>query len=161
VKGLLAHPELPGERDLEAIPLYLTHGYVPCPGTFYSGILSLAPGHRLVATAAGTEGPTPYWSPSFEDGPACDEDEAAERLPHALRRAVARRLVADVPVGAFLSGGLDSSAVVAPASEQASGRVRTLHWLRRRAGVRRDSHARWWRDASPRSTRSSSRSRAP
>jgi asparagine synthase (glutamine-hydrolysing) len=126
VKGLLAHPEVPGERDHEAIPLYLTHGYVPCPRTFYRGVRSLPPGHRLVATTAGIEGPARYWRAEFRDGPPCDEDEAAERLRGALRKAVARRLVADVPVGAFLSGGIDSSAVVALMAEQASGRVRTF-----------------------------------
>jgi asparagine synthase (glutamine-hydrolysing) len=126
VKGLLAHPAVPGERDHEAIPLYLTHGYVPCPGTFYRGIRALPPGHRLVATAEGVLGPEPYWRASFQDGPACDEDEAAARLRITLRRAVARRLVADVPLGAFLSGGIDSSAVVALMSELAGGRVRTF-----------------------------------
>ena len=125
-KALLAHPEVPRERDAEAIPLYLTYGYVPCPRTLHRGIRSLPPGHRLVATTAGAEGPTPYWRASFRDGPPCDEGEAAERLRETLRKAVARRLVADVPLGAFLSGGLDSSAVVALMAEQASGRVRTF-----------------------------------
>jgi len=126
VKALLAHPAVPNERDAEAIPLYLTYGYVPHPRTLHRGIRSLPPGHRLAATTAGTEGPTRYWRASFRDGPACDEDEAAERLREALRKAVARRLVADVPVGAFLSGGIDSSAVVALMAEQAPARVRTF-----------------------------------
>jgi asparagine synthase (glutamine-hydrolysing) len=126
VKGLLAHPGVAAEPDPEAIPLYLTHGYVPCPDTFYRGIRSLPPGHRLVATAEGVLGPTPYWRACFRDGRDCDEAEAAERLRGALRRAVARRLVADVPLGAFLSGGIDSSAVVALMSEQAGSRVRTF-----------------------------------
>jgi asparagine synthase (glutamine-hydrolysing) len=126
VKGLLAHPGVPHERDESALPLYLTYGYVPTPRTHYRGILSLPPAHRLVATEAGLEGPTPYWRVRFQDGPVVDEREAEERFLSLLRRAVERRLVADVPLGAFLSGGLDSATVVALMAETAGGRVRTF-----------------------------------
>ena len=64
-------------------------------------------------TEAGVEGPTPFWSLRFEDGRVADDREAEERFRALLQQAVERRLVADVPLGAFLSGGLDSSAVVA------------------------------------------------
>ena len=126
VKGLLAHGGVPRALAREALPFFLKFGYVPTPGTFYDGVKSLPPGHLLVASADGTHGPTRYWEPHFEDGEETDEEEAAERLRAALRTAVARRLVADVPVGAFLSGGLDSATVVALMAEQASGRVRTF-----------------------------------
>jgi asparagine synthase (glutamine-hydrolysing) len=126
VKALLQHPAVPHERDPDALPLYLTYGYVPTPGTFYRGIRSLPPGHRLVATATGVEGPTPYWQVRFRDGEVRDEREAEERFRALLREAVERRLVADVPLGAFLSGGLDSASVVAMMAQAAAGRVRTF-----------------------------------
>ena len=126
VKALLTHPDVPHERDETALPLYLTYGYVPTPDTFYRGIRSLPPGHSLVVTEAGTEAPRPYWRPRFIDGLERDTPQAEERFRDLLRNAVRRRLVADVPLGAFLSGGLDSSAVVAFMAEVASGRVKTF-----------------------------------
>lgn len=126
VKGLLAHPGVPRDRDPAALPLYLTYGYVPTPGTFYKGIRALPPAHFLVATDTGIQGPSAYWRVRFENGPAVDDREAEERLRDLLRQAVARRLVADVPLGAFLSGGLDSSSVVAFMAREAAGRVRTF-----------------------------------
>jgi asparagine synthase (glutamine-hydrolysing) len=126
VKGLLAHPGVPHVRNESALPLYLTYGYVPTPRTFYQGIRSLPPAHLLVATEAGLQEPSPFWQVRFRDGKVVDEREAEERFRSLLRQAVERRLVADVPLGAFLSGGLDSSTVVALMAEAAGGRVRTF-----------------------------------
>jgi len=126
VKALLAHPDVPRERDPAALPLYLTYGYVPNPGTFYRGIRALPPAHYLVATEQGTGSPVPYWKLRFKDGEVADDREAEERFRALLERAVARRLVADVPLGAFLSGGLDSSSVVALMARAAGSRVRTF-----------------------------------
>jgi asparagine synthase (glutamine-hydrolysing) len=125
VKSLLAHPDVPRTRDPAALPLYLTYGYVPTPGTFYKGIRALPPAHFLVVTEKGCEGPTPYWTLRFQDGCVGDDREAEERFRSLLQEAVARRLVADVPLGAFLSGGLDSASVVAFMA-RAGGRVRTF-----------------------------------
>jgi asparagine synthase (glutamine-hydrolysing) len=125
-KALLAHPGVPHERDPAALPLYLTYGYVPTPGTFYRGIHSLPPAHTLVVTETGLEGPRPFWSVRFENGRIQDEREAEERFRSLLERAVERRLVADVPLGAFLSGGLDSSTVVAFMARAAGSRVKTF-----------------------------------
>jgi asparagine synthase (glutamine-hydrolysing) len=126
VKALLKHPAVPHERDETALPLYLTYGYVPTPGTFYRGIRALPPGQRLVATTSGIEGPTAYWRPRFRAGHVRDDREAEERFRSLLREAVRRRLIADVPLGAFLSGGLDSSSVVAMMAETAGGQVKTF-----------------------------------
>jgi asparagine synthase (glutamine-hydrolysing) len=126
VKALLAHPGVPHERDDAALPLYLTYGYVPTPGTFYRGIRALPPANTLVATEAGVEGPAPYWTVRFTDGRVGGEAEAEDRFRTLLEDAVRRRLVADVPLGAFLSGGLDSSAVVALMARAAAGRVKTF-----------------------------------
>jgi len=143
VKSLLAHPGVPHERDPEALPLFLTHGYVPTPGTFYRGIRALPPAHTLAATEAGTEDPRRYWRARFSSSwparrgdtgsaiagsvPGAMSDAAAEeRFRALLQAAVERRLVADVPLGAFLSGGLDSSSVVALMARAAKGRVKTF-----------------------------------
>jgi asparagine synthase (glutamine-hydrolysing) len=125
IKALVAHPRVPRERDPAALPLYLTYGYVPTPGTFYKHVRALPPAHTLAVSATGVEGPTPYWHVRFRDGAVRDDQEAEERLLGLLRAAVRRRLVADVPLGAFLSGGLDSSTVVALMAE-AGTRVRTF-----------------------------------
>ena len=68
VKALLAHPDVPHERDDAALPLYLTYGYVPTPGTLYKSILSLPPAHTLAVTETSVDGPTPFWSVRFADG---------------------------------------------------------------------------------------------
>src|SRR5579862_9019068 len=126
VKALLAHPGIPRERDPAALPLYLTYGYVPTPATFYKEIRAVPPGHFLALSDAGLQGPTPYWRIAFRDGSVPDDRDAEEHLRGLLRAAVARRLVADVPLGAFLSGGLDSSTVVAFMAQEAPSRVRTF-----------------------------------
>ena len=132
VKGLLAHPAVPKDKDEAALPLFLTYGYVPTPGTFYRHIRSLPPGHLMLVTETATEGPRPYWDVRFTSaglngtGLAIGDHEAEERFRTLLRSAVKRRLVADVPLGAFLSGGLDSSSVVAFMAEEAEGRVKTF-----------------------------------
>jgi len=126
IKSLLTLEQVPHERDPASIPLFLTYGYVPTPATFYKSIRALPPAHYLVVTERGLEGPTPYWSVRFEDGDDVESAEAEERFRNLLEEAVRRRLVADVPLGAFLSGGLDSSAVVAFMARGAAGRVRTF-----------------------------------
>jgi asparagine synthase (glutamine-hydrolysing) len=126
VKALLKHPDVPHEPDPAALPLYLTHGYVPHPGTFYKGIRCLPPAHLVVATEASVQAPSRYWRPRFRNGGVLDEREAEEQFRVLLRGAVERRLVADVPLGAFLSGGLDSSSVVAMMAQTAGGRVKTF-----------------------------------
>src|SRR5262245_8294027 len=109
-KALLRHPGVPHEKDAGALPLYLTYGYVPSPATFYRGIRVLPPGHWLSVTEDSVEGPTPYWEPRFHEDDSLDERDAAVRLRTLLRQAVEKRLLADVPLGAFLSGGIDSAA---------------------------------------------------
>ncbi len=91
VKALLAHPDVPHERDDAALPLYLTYGYVPTPGTFYKSIQSLPPAHTLAVTETSVDGPTPYWSVRFGDGGATDEREAEELFPHKVLALLRRR----------------------------------------------------------------------
>ncbi len=115
IKGVLADPRVPRELDAEAIPAYLSFGYVPTPRTFFRGIRSLPPGHVLAATPGSEPRLERYWEVPLRRGPATRRDltEAAAEVRITLTEAVERRLVADVPLGAFLSGGIDSSAIVA------------------------------------------------
>ena len=131
IKGVLAHPSVPRELDPAAIPAYLTFGYVPTPDTFFAGIKSLPPGHVLTLEPGGTPRVERYWHPAVPgvDGAEALDigmKEAASRVRTALREAIARRLVADVPLGAFLSGGIDSSAIVALMAGELDRPVKTF-----------------------------------
>lgn len=131
LKALLAHPAVPRRLEPTAISSYLTFGYVPSPRTFYEGIRSVPPGHVLVADSDLRVSVEPYWQPEVPrpGGPERLDvglREAAKIVRDGLDAAVERRLVADVPVGAFLSGGVDSSAVVALMAGKVNGPVPTF-----------------------------------
>jgi asparagine synthase (glutamine-hydrolysing) len=109
-----------------AVMQYLAFGYVPDPASIFEGVRKLPPGHLLLWSAKkGTE-LRRYWTPPHPEGPSMDETELVETLRSKLDAAVASHLETEVPLGAFLSGGLDSSTVVALMSRHASGRVRTF-----------------------------------
>jgi asparagine synthase (glutamine-hydrolysing) len=109
-----------------AVMQYLAFGYVPDPASIFDGVRKLPPGHLLLWSARkGTE-VRRYWTSPHAEGPTMDEAEAVDTLRAKLDAAVASHLEAEVPLGAFLSGGLDSSTVVALMSRHASGRVRTF-----------------------------------
>ncbi|MEO8074810.1 MAG: asparagine synthase (glutamine-hydrolyzing) [Acidobacteriota bacterium] len=113
IKSLLEDAQVPRAWRPEAIDAYLTLLYIPAPDTIYRGIHKLPPGHVLVAEA-GRIRISRYWDLTFTgDGNALREEEYLEELDHLLREAVGLRLISDVPLGAFLSGGIDSSTVVA------------------------------------------------
>jgi asparagine synthase (glutamine-hydrolysing) len=126
LKALLAHPELPRRIDPFAVEDYLAYGYVPDPKTIYQSARKLAPGQwlswRVGETAPRQER---YWRLRFAARAGLDAPRAAAELLERLEEAVALRLVADVPLGAFLSGGIDSSAVVATMSRIAAAPVNT------------------------------------
>ena len=123
LKALLRLPAVTREVDLEAIDAYLALQYVPDGRTTLHGIRKLPPGHVLVAEGHG-EQIEPYWRPAPAE-PSGSEEEWLERVRTTVRDEVQRRLVADVPLGALLSGGIDSSIVVAQMA-QASAQVRTF-----------------------------------
>lgn len=112
LKALLAHPDVPREIDLEALDLFLTLEYIPAPHTIFRHIRKLPAGHRLVLEQGRPPRLEAYWDIRFEPLPYRDE-ECLEALEALIRDAVQIRLMADVPLGAFLSGGLDSSTIVA------------------------------------------------
>ncbi len=128
VKALLAHPAVRREVDWDALHHYLAFGYPPADHSLFPGIPQPPPAHTAVLDA-GTLGLHRYWAlppgpPA--GGPAPSGDELAEQVREELREAVRLRLESDVPVGVFLSGGIDSSAVVASMREVSGGRIATF-----------------------------------
>jgi asparagine synthase (glutamine-hydrolysing) len=120
IKSLLEDPAVPRDWRPEAIDAYLTLLYVPAPDTIYRAVRKLPPAHVLLADASGIR-ISRYWDLEFTGtGEAGREEEYLEELDALLREAVSLRLISDVPLGAFLSGGIDSSTVVAYMKE-ASG----------------------------------------
>ena len=126
LKALLAHPKLPREIEPQAVEDYFAYGYVPEPKTILRHALKLPPAHTL-AVRRQQPLPTPrcYWDVPFKPVPVTTAEEAGEELLHRLREAVSIRLIAEVPLGAFLSGGVDSSAVVAMMAGLSSDPVKT------------------------------------
>ncbi|MBI4642054.1 MAG: asparagine synthase (glutamine-hydrolyzing) [Candidatus Tectomicrobia bacterium] len=129
IKALLGHPEVPKEIHPQAIPLYLVYGYVPTPETFYQGIMKLPPGHTLTVRADGSLSLKQYWDVTYPlkgDEVPDSEDEVIKQLRSLLTKAVEKRLISDVPLGAFLSGGIDSSIVVGLMSQLMDQPVKTF-----------------------------------
>lgn len=120
LSAVLAHPAVDRDLDIAALNEYLTFEYVPSPRSIILGVRKLPPGHAMRVRQGRVEQLWPYWQPRFEKH-SIGEPEAAERLDALLARATERRLVSDVPLGVFLSGGLDSSAV-AYYAQRASGK---------------------------------------
>ncbi len=132
LKALLAHPEFEAEIDRDALGLYFRYTYVPAPFTIYKGIRKAMPGSIVTVTPDGVATETSYWSPAAaaNRGKANPfrgtEDEAADELEALLKDAVGLRMIADVPLGVFLSGGIDSSVVTALMQAQSSAPVKTF-----------------------------------
>jgi asparagine synthase (glutamine-hydrolysing) len=135
LKALRQHPNFNREINRDALVPYLRHGYVPTPCSIYEGVLKLPPGTVLTLRepqSGRMPSPVAYWSVTkvAEAGEADpfggSEEDAKAQLEQALRRAVGEQMVADVPLGAFLSGGVDSSAIVALMQAQSSRPVRTF-----------------------------------
>jgi len=114
LKALLAHPLIPHAINARAVPSYLVYGYPPAPETFYEGMYSLPPAMQMVMDVSdGTARHTVYWQLDTALPPLrVSKDEAIRGIRDRLTQAVHKRLMSDVPLGAFLSGGVDSSIVV-------------------------------------------------
>src|SRR3989440_7748254 len=123
--ALLLHPDVGRDVDMEAIHHYLSFMCVPAPLTAYRAIRKLEPGHSL-RWRDGEIRIEQYWQPDFSKKIDISEQEAGERAIEILRDAVKVRLMSEVPLGAFLSGGIDSSAVVALMSQESSEPVKTF-----------------------------------
>ena len=123
--ALLQHPDISRDIDADALHHYLSFMCVPAPLTAYKAIRKLEPGHSLRYRKGEIEIKR-YWQPDFSKKINIGEEEAGRRAIEILRDAVKVRLMSEVPLGAFLSGGIDSSAVVALMSEESSGPVKTF-----------------------------------
>jgi asparagine synthase (glutamine-hydrolysing) len=123
--ALLLHPDVSRDIQPEALDYYLSFMCIPAPLTAYRAIRKLEPGHWLRWRKGEIELQR-YWQPDFTKKIDLSEEEAGERTVEILRDAVKVRLMSEVPLGAFLSGGIDSSAVVALMSQESSERVKTF-----------------------------------
>jgi asparagine synthase (glutamine-hydrolysing) len=114
LKALMVHPALRREIDLAAVEDYFAFGYVPEPRTIFKDVFKLSPGCTLtLRRGQPASQPVQYWDVPFKAATTPTEQEACEELIFRLRESVKLRLISDVPLGAFLSGGVDSSAIVA------------------------------------------------
>lgn len=126
VRSLLEDPEIPREVDLQAIDSYLTYGYVPAPQAAFRAIRKLPPGSFL-RFEDGETSIERYWRLRYDTGDApTDPAVIHEEIREQIRRAVRRRMISDVPLGAFLSGGIDSATVVASMAEASTEPVKTF-----------------------------------
>ncbi len=127
IKALLLIPGFERRMNLEAVHHFLSYKNVPSPLTIFEGIKMLPPAHRLVWHRGQAPVVERYWALDWTpfEGPL-DEGELAEELIRLLKIGVKRRLVSDVPIGFFLSGGIDSSLSTALAAEVAPGRIKTF-----------------------------------
>lgn len=129
LQGLLQNPQVQREADLEGVDSYLSWGYVPAPLTGFKKILKLPPAHFLVLDVGLGGSKTRverYWDLQYSPKFRMTESEAGEYLREKLTEAVRYRLISDVPLGAFLSGGIDSSIVVGLMAEVSGARVKTF-----------------------------------
>ncbi|MEJ2529213.1 MAG: amidotransferase 1, exosortase A system-associated [Gammaproteobacteria bacterium] len=114
LKSLKMHPELPRQIDPTAVEEYFAFGYIPEPKSIYQEVYKLPPGYRLrIRRGESQIRPEQYWDVGFRPNAVQSEAESASELIARLQEAVRIRMIAEVPLGAFLSGGVDSSAVVA------------------------------------------------
>ena len=126
LKGLLAHPLLRREPDIRAVEDYLAYGYVPDDACLIAGVKKLPAGHSLLLERGrAVPAPSRWWDIDFSRRATGSVKALEEQLLALLRDAVTSRMVSDVPLGAFLSGGVDSSTVVALMAESSKRAVKT------------------------------------
>jgi asparagine synthase (glutamine-hydrolysing) len=132
LKGLRAHPGWTPRIDRGAAASFMRHNYVPAPRTIYDGVYKLEPGTMLTLPWGGEPRVTRYWNArdvalqGIHDPVQGSDADLTDELERVLRDAVKRRMIADVPLGAFLSGGIDSSTVVALMQQANPGKVKTF-----------------------------------
>jgi asparagine synthase (glutamine-hydrolysing) len=129
IKAFFGHPDIPIEVNPAAVPSYFIHGFVPGPATFYKGVEQIEPGTVMTVEADGRTAARRYWQirfPQASEVRAIERADAAAGVRDRVVRAVERRLMSDVPLGAFLSGGVDSTIVVGVMSQLMAEPVKTF-----------------------------------
>lgn len=125
IKGLLELPYVKAELDEDALYHFLTYNLLPPPMTMFKGISKFHPAYKMKVGKNGIQSYESYWDVNYSDLRTQSEDQVSEKIREAFSKAVDYRMVSDVPVGAFLSGGVDSSAVVAAMAKRSSNAVKT------------------------------------
>lgn len=125
IKSILLHPLVEREIHLEALDAYFTLGYVPDPLSIFRHISKLPPGHHMTFSAGGLK-IQQYWDFNFEPSASRNPDDYLDELRELLNESVRLRLISDVPLGAFLSGGIDSSTIVALMAQHMNQPVKTF-----------------------------------
>ncbi len=125
IKSMLVDPEIQRRVDLQALDYFLSFNYIPAPLTIFQGIKKLPPGTMLICEN-GQIKIEKYWSLDNSFQNAMDENECAEHIYQLLSESVKMRLISDVPLGAFLSGGIDSSIIVGLMTEHSNSPVKTF-----------------------------------
>jgi asparagine synthase (glutamine-hydrolysing) len=133
LKALRAHPRWVGDIDREALTLFLRHNCIPAPWTIYRGVSKLRPGEWLTAKAGGHIERGTYWSTvdvakesEARRRQALPDSQAIDELDGLLGRVIEGQMLSDVPLGAFLSGGVDSSTIAAQMARRSSGKIKTF-----------------------------------
>jgi asparagine synthase (glutamine-hydrolysing) len=149
LKAILAIPGFTRRLNLEALHHFLSYKHVPHPFTIFDGVAMLPPAHQLVYRHGTAPSISRYWNLSFApvNGAVRDEPDVIDELLARMRRAVGRRLMSDVPVGFFLSGGIDSSLTTALAAEATSSPVKTftLTYAGRSTTAGKEADCKWAR----------------
>src|SRR5688572_19822285 len=125
LKAVVEHPAVPREPDLDALGLFLESQFIPAPHSIYRHVKKLEAGHAMTVEHNRLS-TWRYWLPDYSQKLRLGEDEALERLEAELRQSVRSMLVSDVPLGSFLSGGVDSSVVSALMAELAGRQIDTF-----------------------------------
>ena len=126
LKALLKHPGVPRETDLEALNLFLECQFIPAPRSIFKGVHKLLPGRSLMLEN-GRLTESVYWKPDYSSKLKLDDQEAVDLVDTSLKDSVQSMLMADVPLGAFVSGGVDSSLIAAMMAQGASRRIDTFN----------------------------------
>jgi len=125
IKAIIADHRVPRKASLQALHDFLTFDYIPGQQTVFDGIYEVPPGHWMTINTEGLVKTQRYWEPLFEVDESINEQIAVDKALELMERSVQRQLIADVPVGVLLSGGMDSSTVVALMSRHTSNPIHT------------------------------------
>ena len=126
IKALLEHPQVSRSLNLQAVNHYFSMSYLPSPWTPFEGVFQLPPGHWMKLSSSGKMETRQYWDVPLDENLDISEEEAVKEIERLLHQSMERRLIADVPIGTFLSGGLDSSALVWLMKEHKHGQIKTF-----------------------------------